>query len=48
MAKLSVVVPTLNRGRFFFNTVRQILDQRLKDIELVIVDQSDAESAPYQ
>jgi glycosyltransferase involved in cell wall biosynthesis len=41
--KLSVVVPTLNRGRFFFNTIRQILDQRLKDIELVIVDQSDAE-----
>lgn len=43
MPKLSVVVPTLNRGRFFFNTVRQILDQRLKDIELVIVDQSDVE-----
>jgi GT2 family glycosyltransferase len=43
MSKLSVIIPTLNRGRFFFNTVQQILDQRLKDIELVIVDQSDVE-----
>jgi GT2 family glycosyltransferase len=41
MPKLSVVVPTLNRGRYFFNTVRQILAQRLQDIELLIVDQSD-------
>lgn len=43
MPQLSVVVPTLNRGRIFFNTVRQILDQRLKDIELLIVDQSDVD-----
>jgi len=39
--ELSVVIPTLNRGRLLHDTVRQVLAQRFRDIELWVVDQSD-------
>lgn len=38
---LSVVIPTLNRGRLFHDTVRQVLAQRFDDFDLWLVDQSD-------
>lgn len=41
MPRLSVVIPTLNRGRLFHETVRQVLQQQCGDFDLVLVDQSD-------
>ena len=41
MAELSVVIPTLNRGRLLHDTVRQVLAQRFRDLECWVVDQSD-------
>jgi GT2 family glycosyltransferase len=40
--ELSVVIPTLNRGKLLHDTVRQVLSQRFTDFELLLVDQSDA------
>ncbi len=42
MPELSIVIPTLNRGRMFHDTVRQVLAQNFQDYELWLVDQSDA------
>lgn len=39
---LSIIVPTLNRGRVFRETIAQILLQDFQDYELLAVDQSDA------
>ena len=39
--ELSVVIPTLNRGRLLHDTVRQVLAQRFTDLELILIDQSD-------
>jgi GT2 family glycosyltransferase len=39
--ELSVIIPTLNRGRLFHDTVRQVLAQRFSDFDLWLVDQSD-------
>lgn len=39
--RLSVVIPTLNRGRLLHDTVRQVLAQRLRELELWVIDQSD-------
>jgi len=39
--RLSIIIPTLNRGRLFHDTVRQLLEQDYRDWELVLVDQSD-------
>ena len=41
--RLSIIIPTLNRGKLFHDTVRQLLEQGYDDWELVLVDQSDAE-----
>src|SRR3954471_1572596 len=41
MPELSIVIPTLNRGRLFHDSVRQLLTQRFTDWELWVVDQSD-------
>jgi GT2 family glycosyltransferase len=38
---LSVVIPTLNRGRLFHDTVRQVLAQRFDSFDLWLIDQSD-------
>jgi GT2 family glycosyltransferase len=38
---LSIVIPTLNRGRVLQKTVEQVLAQPFTDFELLIVDQSD-------
>lgn len=37
---LSIVIPTLDRGRMFHDTVRQVVAQSFRDWELWIVDQS--------
>ncbi|MDP2313260.1 MAG: glycosyltransferase [Pseudomonadota bacterium] len=39
--ELSVIIPTLNRGRLFHDSVRQVLGQRFPDFDLWLVDQSD-------
>jgi GT2 family glycosyltransferase len=39
--ELSVVIPTLNRGKLFHDTVRQVLGQRHDDFDLWVIDQSD-------
>jgi len=39
--KLSVLIPTLNRGQLFHDTVSQCLEQSYGDFELILVDQSD-------
>ena len=41
MPVLSIIIPTLNRGRVFRQTVQQVLLQRFADFELIVVDQSD-------
>lgn len=41
MPQLSIIVPTLNRGRLFRRTVEQVLQQSFSDFELIVVDQSD-------
>lgn len=41
MPKLSIIIPTLNRGRVFAETIAQVRRQRFTDFELVVVDQSD-------
>lgn len=41
MPELSVIIPTLNRGRLFHDTVRQVLGQRFVAFDLWLVDQSD-------
>lgn len=41
MPELAIIIPTLNRGKLFHDTVRQLLDQRFQDWELWCVDQSD-------
>ena len=41
--KLSVLIPTLNRGKLFHDTVRQVIASEYTDFELIIVDQSDPE-----
>lgn len=43
MPELSIIIPTLNRGRLFHDTVRQVLRQSFGDYELWLVDQSDPE-----
>jgi GT2 family glycosyltransferase len=39
--ELSVIIPTLNRGRLFHDTVRQVLTQRFPSFDLWLIDQSD-------
>lgn len=41
MPELSVVIPTLNRGRLFHDSARQVLAQAAGDFDLWIIDQSD-------
>ena len=40
---LSVLIPTLNRGKLFHDTVRQCLEESYTDFELIVIDQSDPE-----
>ncbi len=40
MPELSVIIPTLDRGRLFHDTVRQVLAQRCDDFDLWLIDQS--------
>jgi GT2 family glycosyltransferase len=42
---LSILIPTLNRGKLFHDTVRQCLTQSFVDFELIIIDQSDPAEA---
>ncbi len=41
MPELSVVIPTLNRGKLFHDTARQVLAQAYGDFDLWVIDQSD-------
>lgn len=41
MPELSIIIPTLNRGKLLHDTVRQVLSQRFRDFDLWIIDQSD-------
>ena len=41
--KLSIVIPTLNRGRLLHEVVTQLCAQRFRDWELWVIDQSDPE-----
>lgn len=43
MPRLSVLIPTLNRGKLLHDTVTHVLAQDFRDFELIVVDQSDAE-----
>ena len=39
--QITVVVPTLNRNKYLVETVRQVLNDKFQDLELIVVDQSD-------
>ena len=41
MPELSVVIPTLNRGKLFHDTLRQVLQQVHPDFDVWVIDQSD-------
>lgn len=41
MPELSVVIPTLNRGRLFHDSAQQVLSQVFGDFDLWVIDQSD-------
>jgi glycosyltransferase involved in cell wall biosynthesis len=43
--KLSVIIPTLNRNIYLVNTIKQVLSDSFKDLELIVVDQSDNHDA---
>lgn len=43
--RLSVIIPTLNRGKLLHDTVEQAVRQAFRDIEVLVVDQSDPEPA---
>jgi glycosyltransferase involved in cell wall biosynthesis len=36
--RISVVIPSLDQGRFVEETIRSILEQRWRDLELIIID----------
>jgi len=38
---LSVVIPTLNRNKYLVHTVEQVLADKFRDLEVIVVDQSD-------
>jgi glycosyltransferase involved in cell wall biosynthesis len=38
MPKLTVIMPTLNQGRFIERAIRSVLDQRLDGLEFIVVD----------
>jgi GT2 family glycosyltransferase len=40
----TVIVPTLNRGRFLINTLHDLLAQEYRPLEILVVDQSSEES----
>jgi GT2 family glycosyltransferase len=42
---ISIVVPTLNRGSYLIDTLHDLLAQRHRPLEILIVDQSDREDA---
>lgn len=46
--KISIVIPTLNRGHYIVDTVKQVLRDQIRDLELVIVDQSDVGPSELQ
>ncbi len=41
MPRLSIIIPTLNRGKLLHDTVNQLLCQAHRDFELWVIDQSD-------
>jgi GT2 family glycosyltransferase len=45
---VTVVVPTLNRGRFLIDCLRDLLQQRHRPLEILVVDQSDEPSPEMQ
>jgi GT2 family glycosyltransferase len=45
MQGISIVVPTLNRGSYLIDTLNDLLAQRHRPLEILIVDQSDHEDA---
>jgi glycosyltransferase involved in cell wall biosynthesis len=38
LPKISIVVPSLNQGRFIGATLQSIIDQRYKNLELIVID----------
>lgn len=42
---LSVILPTLNRNKYLVHTVQQVLADKFKDLEVIVVDQSDEHDA---
>lgn len=38
MGKISVIIPTYNRGEFIKKTINSVLNQTIKNFELIIVD----------
>tara|TARA_B100000902_G_scaffold8533_1_gene10727 strand:+ start:43619 stop:44560 length:942 start_codon:yes stop_codon:yes gene_type:complete len=38
--QLSVIIPTINREKYLFNTIKDLNNQLLKNIEVIIIDQN--------
>ena len=44
MTKISVILPVFNGERFIAKAIESVLDQSLKDFELIIVDDCSTDS----
>lgn len=45
---VTVVIPTLNRGRYLIDTITDLLAQDHRPLEILVVDQSDSDDAGLQ
>src|SRR5664279_4812688 len=45
MAKIDVVIPCYNYGRFLEECVRSVLDQPIKDVRVLIIDDASSDNS---
>lgn len=46
MPKISIIIPIYNVGKYLNKTVRSVVDQTLKDIEIILVDDGSKDISP--